>query len=102
MLVADGQPVQLLPKDSLARQEYESLMKKLTNEFGSGNIIIKTKRDRVVYENGYIEQPNFIYLPTKTSHMPQGSMYPMEWRWYQNAADAKNLTFQPNTYLTRK
>lgn len=76
-------------------------MKKLTNEFGSGNIIIKTKRDRVVYENGYIEQPNFIYLPTKTSHMPQGSLYPMEWRWYQNAADAKNPNV-PAKYLFDK
>ena len=101
MLVVDGQPVQLLPKDSLARQEYDSLMRQLINDFGDVNIVIKTKRDRIVYDNGYIEMPNFVYLPTKTTHSPKGSLYPMEWRWYANASDARNPS-TPAKYLFDK
>ena len=93
MLTVDGQPISSLPKTNEARQEYERILKELEKEYGKAVIVLKTNRQRTVYENGYIEQPNFTYIPTKTAYTPANSTLQQEWRYYANPADARN----PNT-----
>lgn len=90
MLTVDGQPITTLPTNHPAVVELRDLMGKLDRDYADAPIIIKTNRKRVEYENGYIEQPNTVYLPTETYYTPKTSLSPMVWRYYQNPSDARN------------
>jgi len=90
MLTVEGRLLTDLPSTDPARLEYERLANILKRDYADSPIIIKTNRKRVEYENGVVEEPNSVWLPTVTAYKPDTSLYEMRWRWYPSAMEYNN------------